>query len=84
MESIAKLIAELGQKTESTRFSRLLKICESVFGSPRISGSHHIFKTPWPGDLRINLQTVKGNAKPYQVKQVIQALKKYQSQEEEQ
>lgn len=82
MESIPKLIAELEQKTENTRFSRLLKICEAVFGSPRISGSHHIFKTPWFGDPRINLQTVKGNAKVYQVKQVVQALKKYQSKEE--
>jgi hypothetical protein len=33
-------------------------------------------KTPWPGDPRINLQEGGGGkAKPYQVQQVIQALK---------
>lgn len=59
------------------RFSQLLKICEQFFGNYRVSGSHHIFKTPWQGDPRINLQKVKGNkAKPYQVKQVINALRK--------
>ena len=83
MDSTIKIIAELEQKTESTRFKNLLKICENHFGSPRISGSHHVFKTPWPGDPRINLQKVKGNAKAYQVRQVVQALKKLQSKEEQ-
>ncbi len=47
-----------------------------IFGSTRISGSHHIFKTPWPGDPRINLQADGNLAKPYQVRQVLSALKK--------
>jgi len=41
-----------------------------------MKGSHHIWKTPWKGDPRINLQEVKGRAKPYQVEQVIDALQK--------
>jgi len=41
-----------------------------------ISGSHHIFKMPWSGDPRLNLQPDKGKAKPYQVEQVITALKR--------
>ncbi len=59
------------------RFSQLLKICEDFFGNYRVSGSHHIFKTPWQGDPRINLQKGKGNkAKSYQVQQVLNALRK--------
>ena len=59
------------------RFSQLLRICENNFGKYRINGSHHIFKTPWQGDPRINLQKLKGNlAKPYQVRQVLRALRK--------
>jgi hypothetical protein len=49
----------------------------NVFREYRVNGSHHIFKTPWQGDPRINLQKLKGNmAKPYQVKQVLNALRK--------
>ncbi|MCY7345384.1 MAG: hypothetical protein LH614_04115 [Pyrinomonadaceae bacterium] len=74
---IEKLITELQSSEKSIRFSRLLTICENVFGEYRTSGSHHIFKTPWQGDPRINLQKLKGNlAKPYQVRQVLQSLRK--------
>jgi hypothetical protein len=62
---------------KNIRFSQILKICEQFFGNYRVSGSHHIFKTPWQGDPRINLQKGKGNkAKPYQVQQVLNALRK--------
>jgi len=69
-------INELEAATTNTRFSRLVNICEEFFGSPRTAGSHHIFKTKWQGDPRINLQNEKGKAKSYQVEQVIKALKK--------
>jgi len=39
-------------------------------------GSHHVYKTPWQGDLRINIQNHKGKAKAYQVKQVLLAIEK--------
>jgi hypothetical protein len=35
-----------------------------------------VFKMPWPGDPRINIQSSKGNAKAYQVKQAIAAIDK--------
>ena len=57
-------------------FTDLLKICEQNFGKARIRGSHHIFKTPWNGDPRINLQKSGKMAKPYQVKDVKKALEK--------
>jgi len=66
------------------RFSQLLGICEQFFGNYRVSGSHHIFKTPWQGDPRINLQKGKDkNAKPYQVQQVLGALRKLKELEED-
>lgn len=58
------------------RFRELLALCGQFFGEARIRGSHHIFKMPWPGDPRINLQEDDGYAKPYQVQQVLRALKK--------
>ena len=74
--SIDEAIEELEGNEGNTRFQRLLTICEVFYGKPRIKGSHHIFKTPWPGDPRINIQDAGGGkANPYQVRQVIQALK---------
>ena len=59
-------------------FSELHKVCTAYFGKPRQSGSssHVIFKTPWSGDPRVNIQNAKGKAKPYQVRQVLQAIDK--------
>ena len=58
-------------------FSELLKVCEEFFGKPRQSGtSHTIFKMPWLGDLRVNIQNDKGKAKSYQVRQVLLAIDK--------
>ena len=72
------------RSTTNVRFRKLLMICKNYFEEPRISGSHHIFKTPWPGDPRINLQEEKGClAKPYQVRQVIQALQQLKEQQDD-
>jgi hypothetical protein len=57
--------------------SRLCPRCENFFGEPRKrASSHRIYKTPWQGDPRINIQNHKGKAKAYQVKQVLLALEK--------
>lgn len=73
---LRKAIDELS-KTRTIRFGRVLTLCREFFGKPRIAGSHHIFKTPWQGDPRINLQKTKdGKAKKYQVEQVVRALER--------
>lgn len=74
--TIAEIIEKFEKEKNNTRFSNLVKICREHFGEPRTKGSHHIFKTPWPGDPRLNLQQDRGKAKPYQVEQVIEALVK--------
>ena len=61
---------------KNVKFDDLLKICTKYFGNPRIKSSHHIFKTPWKGDPRINIQKEGKMAKPYQVKLVLKALEK--------
>jgi hypothetical protein len=81
---LADSIQRIEVSENKIRFSKLLKICENVFGEYRVSGSHHIFKTPWQGDPRINLQKLKGNfAKPYQVRQVLRALRRLKEIEEQ-
>ncbi|HEY5331533.1 MAG TPA: hypothetical protein VIJ79_16760 [Acidobacteriaceae bacterium] len=61
----------------NVKFTDLHKVCEQFFGAPRRSaGSHVIFKTPWLGDPRINIQNDKGKAKTYQVRQVLLAIDK--------
>lgn len=62
---------------KGVRFNDLKKVCEHYFGKPRQTGtSHCVFKTPWPGDRRVNIQNDKGKAKPYQVRQVLLAIGK--------
>jgi len=55
------------KNSKNVKFKDLLKICEKYFGEPRIRGSHHIFKVPWEGNPRINIQKRDKMAKPEQV-----------------
>lgn len=50
---------------------------------PSASGqAHAVFKTPWPGNPRVNIQKSKdGNAKSYQVRQVLKAIDKVQEEQ---
>jgi hypothetical protein len=58
-------------------YSDLCKVCDHYFGEARQSGSsHRIYKTPWPGDPRVNIQNDRGMAKAYQVKQVLKAVER--------
>ena len=75
--SVEKILEQMRREPANVRFADLMKVCETFFGKPRQHGtSHAIFKTPWPGDPRVNIQNAKGRAKPYQVRQVLQAIQK--------
>ena len=77
MSSIAKILREMTANPKGVRFNDLRKVCEHFFGKPRQQGSSHcIYKMPWPGDPRVNIQNQKGKAKPYQVRQVLLAIEK--------
>jgi len=63
------------QNPKGISFNDLCKVCDYFFGKPRQTGSsHRIYKTPWKGDPRINIQNEKGKAKSYQVNQVLLAI----------
>lgn len=75
MTSVEKLIEQMRSNPKNIGFADLLKVCEHHFGPARQSGSSHaVFKTPWPGDPRVNIQNDHGKAKAYQVRQVLQAI----------
>jgi len=78
MDGARKIIEGMRSSPASVRFVDLCAICDHYFGAARQHGtSHRIYKTPWPGDPRVNIQEGKGGkAKPYQVKQVLAAITK--------
>jgi hypothetical protein len=77
MTSVEKILEQMHREPANVGFNDLKKVCQSYFGKPRQDGSSHtVFKTPWPGDPRVNIQNAKGKAKPYQVRQVLQAIDK--------
>jgi hypothetical protein len=77
MSKIEIILDKMRNKPANVRFSELCRVCEQYFGSPRQTGSsHRIYKTPWQGDPRINIQNGKGKAKAYQVRQVLKAIER--------
>ena len=75
MASVEKILTNMRRNPKGTRFNDLCKVCDRYFGEARQSGSsHRIYKTPWQGDPRVNIQNHKGKAKAYQVKQVLKAI----------
>jgi hypothetical protein len=84
MADIDDILTKMKQNPKGVRFNDLSKVCEHFFGPPRQSGSSHkVFRTPWRGDPRVNIQNSKGKAKPYQVRQVLQAIDRLEVQNEE-
>lgn len=75
MAALDKILQQMRASPVDVRFADVKKVCDSYFGKPRQAGSSHaVYKTPWPGDPRVNIQNAKGRAKPYQVRQVLQAI----------
>jgi hypothetical protein len=77
MAKIEDILTQMKNNPADIRFADLGKAHNYYFGKPRHKdGSHHVYKTPWTGDPRINIQNHKGKAKAYQVKQVLSAIEK--------
>ena len=75
MAKLDEIVAQMKRNPKNIRFKDLCKVCDFYFGQPRQAGtSHRVYKTPWEGDPRINLQNESGKAKAYQVKQVLKAI----------
>lgn len=73
-----KIIEQMRNAPQNVRYNDLAKVCEEHFGMPRQQGtSHAVYKMPWVGDPRVNIQSAKnGMAKAYQVRQVLEAIDK--------
>jgi hypothetical protein len=77
MKDINEKLISFRNNPKDVKFVALCKVCEYYFGKPRQSGtSHMIYKTPWQGDPRVNIQSSKGKAKAYQVKQILRAIER--------
>lgn len=77
MPKIAAIVARMKRNPQNISFSDLCKVCSHYFGEPRQKGtSHRVYKTPWSGDPRVNIQDESGKAKAYQVRQVLRALER--------
>ena len=74
MRRVDKTLARIRRNPRNVRFDDLRKVCDTYFGPPRARGSHLFYKTPWRGEPLVNIQSVRGMAKPYQVRQVIKTI----------
>lgn len=55
--ALEDILKQLNANPADVRFSELCKVCDHYFGQARQSGSsHRIYKTPWTGDPRVNIQ----------------------------
>jgi len=72
-----KLLKKLLSGSKNIHFTEVIACAESFgFQLKHISGSHHIYTHPGIPEL-LNLQNVKGKAKPYQIKQLLQLIEQY-------
>ena len=77
VSEIEDILAQMRKNPKGIRFNDLCRVCNFYFGKARQGGSsHRVYKIPWQGDPRVNIQNDKGKAKAYQVKQVLRAIEK--------
>ena len=84
MPKIARIVESMRRNPRGVRFADLCAVCDHYFGSARQRGtSHRIYRTPWAGDPRVNIQDSKGKGKAYQVQQVLAAIQRLESSDED-
>ena len=78
---VADIVRKARDSSAAVRFRDLVRVCDAYFGAPRQTGTNHrVYRTPWPGDPRVNIQDHDGMAKTYQVRQVLRAIDKLEAQ----
>lgn len=78
MAKLDKLLDQIlyGASDANISFAQLCSLLRSLGFAEHIRGSHHIFTRDGVEEI-LNLQSKKGKAKPYQVKQVRGVIVKY-------
>ena len=73
-----RLLQRLAEgQLKNVAFADMMNMVQGFgFRLDRISGSHHIFIHPAVQEL-VNLQEVKGEAKPYQIRQFLRMVERY-------
>ena len=75
--SRCKILAKAVAASRNIRFAEIVALVEAFgFRLSRVSGSHHIFVHPELPEL-LNLQEVGGKAKPYQIRQFLRLVERY-------
>ena len=72
-----KLLEKVQSGSKNIRFAEMIALVEAFgFRLARVSGSHHIFVHDHAVEL-VNLQEVDGKAKPYQIRQFLRLVERY-------
>ncbi|MDL2287953.1 type II toxin-antitoxin system HicA family toxin [Oscillospiraceae bacterium OttesenSCG-928-F05] len=72
-----KFLQKILNNQKNIGYNDFVSLIEAFgFCRARSEGSHTIFKNPNVNEI-INLQNVNGEAKPYQIKQFLQLIEKY-------
>jgi len=72
-----KILQKILAGSKNIRFSDMIDLVEGFgFRLSRTDGSHHIFVHPDIPEL-VNLQEVKGQAKPYQMRQFLKLIERH-------
>jgi predicted RNA binding protein YcfA (HicA-like mRNA interferase family) len=72
-----KILEKVLAGSKNIPFNDFILLVEGFgFYLSRVSGSHHIFTHSMVKEL-VNLQNVKGQVKPYQIKQFMELVEKY-------
>ncbi len=78
MGDTLRLYAKIRRNPTNVRFAQIVRLAvESGFVEARVRGSHHIFRHPEYQGVLLNLQDHKGQAKPYQVRQLLALVEEY-------
>lgn len=78
-----KILQKVLDGSRNIRFEEAVALARGFgFTLSRTKGSHHIFQHPTVREA-VNLQNVNGQAKPYQIKQLLRLVELYNLQLEE-
>jgi predicted RNA binding protein YcfA (HicA-like mRNA interferase family) len=77
MAKLKKVLEKVLAGSKNIAFNDFVSLVEGFgFRLSRTSGSHHIFTHPQVKEL-VNLQNVKGQVKPYQIRQFMELVERY-------
>ncbi len=72
-----KLLRKILNAPQNVKFHEMIALVAAFgFELMRVSGSHHILSHPDVPEL-VNLQNVNGQAKPYQIRQFLKLVERY-------